>query len=42
MPEIREEGFGLIKPVMDLQIVLGLAAKSSGAAFRMFKWMRHG
>jgi hypothetical protein len=41
MPEIRKEGFGLIKPVMDQQIVLGLAAKFSGAAFCVFKWMRH-
>ena len=42
VPEIRDEGFRLIKPVVDRQVVLGLAAKFSGAAFRMFKWMRHG
>ena len=39
MSEIREVGFGLVKPVVDLQIVFGFAAKLSGAAFRMFKWV---
>ena len=41
MSEIREVGFGLVKPVVDLQIVFGFAAKLSGAAFRMFKWVGH-
>jgi hypothetical protein len=42
MPEIREEGFGLIKPLMDQQVVLGLPAKFSGAAFGVLQWVGHG
>jgi len=33
MPKIREEGFGLVKPVVDQQVVLGPAAKFYCAAF---------
>ncbi len=40
--EIRNESFRLIKPVVDRQIVLGLAAKFSGAAFCVLQWMSHG
>jgi len=42
MPEIRQEGFGLVKPAMDHQVVLGLAAKFSGAAFCVLQWVSHG
>ena len=41
MPKIREEGFGLVKPVVDEQVVLGPAAKFSCAAFCMPYWVRH-
>ena len=40
--EIREEGFGLIKPVVDWQVVLGPAAEFPGAAFRVLHWVCHG
>jgi hypothetical protein len=40
--EIRDEGFRLIKPVMYLQVVLGLSSKFSGAAFCVLQWMSHG
>jgi hypothetical protein len=42
MPEVWEESFGLIKPVVDCTIVLGFAAESSSAVFRVFEWVGHG
>jgi hypothetical protein len=42
MPEVWEESFGLIKPVVDCTIVLGFAAESSSAVFRVFDWVGHG
>jgi hypothetical protein len=42
MPEIREVRFGLVKPVMDPDVVLGFAANFSRAAFRVLQWMGHG
>jgi hypothetical protein len=42
MPEISHKSFGLIKPVVDREVVLGLAAEFSGTAFCMLHWVRHG
>jgi hypothetical protein len=42
MPEIRKDGFGLVKPAMDPQVVLGLAAEFPGAAFCVLHWVSHG
>jgi len=42
MPEIRHESFRFIEPVVDQQVVLGLAAKFSGTAFCMLQWVGHG
>jgi hypothetical protein len=42
MAEVRDEGFGLIKPVVDYKIVFGLATEFSGAALRVLEWMGHG
>jgi len=41
MLEIREEGFGLVKPVMDPQVVFRLATTFSGAAFCVLQWVSH-
>jgi len=41
VPEIREDRFGFVKPAMDPQVVLGLAAKFSGAAFCVLQWVSH-
>jgi hypothetical protein len=40
--EIREEGFGLIKPVVDWQVVLSSAAEFLGAVFCVPHWVGHG
>jgi len=42
MPEVWEEGFGLIKPVVDWQVVLKIAAEFLGAAFCVFPRGSHG
>jgi hypothetical protein len=42
MPEIWEEGFGLIKPIVDWQVVLRFAAESPSTALCMLEWMGHG
>jgi hypothetical protein len=42
MPEIGHERLRLIKPVVDRKVILGAAAESSGAAFCMLHWVRHG
>jgi hypothetical protein len=42
MAEVRKEGFGLIKPVVNPQVVLGLPAKFSGATFCVLQWVGHG
>jgi hypothetical protein len=42
MPEIGEECFRFIEPVMDWQVILWLAAKFPGAILRVFKRMSHG
>jgi hypothetical protein len=36
MPEVWEEGFRLIEPVMYRQVILRLAAELSGTVFRVF------
>jgi hypothetical protein len=41
MPEIRNESFRLIKPVVDRQVVLSFAAESSGTAFSVLHWVGH-
>ena len=41
MAKIREERFRLIKPLVNSEIVLGLAAELLGAALRVLQWMRH-
>ena len=38
MSEIPEEGFRLIKPIVDWHVILGLAAEFLGAAFRVLEW----
>jgi hypothetical protein len=40
--EIREEGFRLIEPVMDDNVVFRLSAEFGGAALRVLEWMCHG
>jgi hypothetical protein len=42
MPEVCEEGFGLIKPVVDWQVVLGFAAESPSATFCVLQGVGHG
>jgi hypothetical protein len=42
MPEVWEECFGLIKPVVDCYVVLGAATESSGTVFRVLHWVSHG
>src|SRR6266566_7141190 len=39
--KVGEECFRLIKPLVNGEIVLGLAPKLLGAALRVLEWMRH-
>jgi hypothetical protein len=40
--EVWEEGFGLVKPVVDRKVILGPACESSGTAFGVLHWVSHG
>jgi hypothetical protein len=42
MPKVWEEGFGLVKPVVDRKVILGPASESSGAVFGVLHWVSHG
>jgi hypothetical protein len=42
MPEVWEEGFGLIKPVVDWKVILGASAESPGTTFCVLHWVGHG
>jgi len=42
MPEISHESLRLIKPVVDLKVILGPAPESSGTAFSVLHWVGHG
>jgi hypothetical protein len=42
MPEVGEECFRFVEPIMDRQIILRLAAKFLSATFGVFKRVSHG
>jgi hypothetical protein len=41
MSKVGEEGFGLLKPVVDWQVIVDLAAKFSSAAFCVLPGVSH-
>jgi hypothetical protein len=41
LPEISHESLRLIKPVVDLEVILDSASESSGTAFSVLHWVGH-
>ncbi len=39
--KVRKERFRLIKPLVNGEIILGLATELLGAALRVLEWVRH-
>jgi hypothetical protein len=42
MPEVWEEGFSFVKPVVDRKVILGPASEFSSVAFGVLQWVGHG
>jgi hypothetical protein len=40
--KVSQECLGLVKPIVNREIILGLATELSGAPLRVLEWVRHG